>query len=124
MTAWEEKKSLTDVQEQAMVKFVAQRLGSYGINWYNFDKTEDKHLDRFEYTQEIPLKNTGLGIFKHALKKCTLIVDGYFSESDNKATGVRTRLRYEHFNGGSNGCDLDFTFMLYSDGKIIEKEAI
>lgn len=51
-----------------------------------------------------------LGIFKHALEKCTLDSFGRIREKDGKYI-VNLHLKYEHIDGGSNGCSLGRSYV-------------
>ena len=107
-------------QIEAIKDYVAIRFASYGIANYKF---EAKETPRFTYgqtiSQEIELKY--LGIFKHALKKCILYIEIWRREEFSNFNTCSVRLSYEHFDGGSNGCDIECTLIVAIDGDIVEK---
>lgn len=61
-------------------------------------------------------KINDLGIFKHALEKCTLDGFGRIKEKNGKYL-VNLHLRYEHKDGGSNGCYLGKSYVYNTNTK-------
>jgi len=107
-------------QIEAIEDYIAKRFASYGIVEYRFEVEETSRLTYGQrLSQEIDLKY--LGIFRHALKKCTLYLEVWRREEDTRSNVCSVRLSYEHFNGGSNGCDIDCTLIVDIDGNIVEK---
>ena len=107
-------------QIEAIKNYIASRFASYGIVEYKFEIEE---TDRLTYgqriSQEIELKY--LGIFRHALKKCTLNIEVWRRDGDSRSNICSVGLRYEHFDGGSNGCNIECTLIVDTDGNIVEK---
>lgn len=58
-----------------------------------------------------PLNKDNLGIFHYALKECFLILSIFNDENKKKSCIISPELSYIHFNGGRNGCRLNFYFI-------------
>jgi hypothetical protein len=118
-----EKPKLTEKQTDAIKHYLASRLGSYGIREYQFETKETPRLT-FDYSIEQVLESNALGIFRHALKKCTFSAEVWGITPEENEVGHRHlvigTLDYEHIDGGSNGCKLNIQFFVTDDGKIIE----
>ena len=111
------KIKFTDEQKDIVRKYLGQRLGCYGVMGYKLElKETPKYTYSYIFIQELDTKN--LGLFNHALKKCLFTAEVWCSEHSHF---IQCHLNYEHFNGGSNGCDLNIQFMIAQDGQIIEK---
>ena len=73
---------------------------------------------------ECPLKSDALGIFRHALASCFLIIDISFeaAASQEYADGrfhACISLSYEHVGGGTNGMALNFRLQGTWKGEIV-----
>ena len=107
-------------QINAIKDYVTKRFASYGVVEYKFEVEETPRLTYGQrISQEIELKY--LGIFRHALKKCTLYMEIWRREEDTRSNICGVKLSYEHFDCGSNGCDIECTLIVDIDGEIAEK---
>lgn len=107
-------------QIEVIKDYIAKRFASYGVVVYKFEVEETPRLTYGQrISQEIELKY--LGIFRHALKKCTLRIEIWRRGEDIKSNICSVKLSYEHFDGGSNGCDIECTLVVDIDGNIVEK---
>lgn len=107
-------------QIEAIKEYVTSRFAVYGIVGY---KLEIEETPRLTYGQRISqeIELNSLGIFKHALKKCTLNIEVWRRDKDSRTNICSVRLRYEHLSGGTNGCDIGCTLIADTDGNIVEK---
>lgn len=115
------KEILANKKQIEVIKdYVSKRFASYGIVGYKFEIEETPRLTYGQrISQEIELKY--LGIFRHALKKCTLYVEIWRRERNANSNICSVKLSYDHCHGGSNGCDIECTLVVDIDGNIIEK---
>jgi len=110
-------------QIEAVKDYLEKRFGCYTIAGY---KLEINKTDRytFQYQFKQTLGKSALGIFRHALKECLFVAKVWELDVQEDEVGhrhlIEIGLEYEHFGGGTNGCDLDIKFYVTSEGKIFE----
>lgn len=109
--------------EDAIIKHFESRLGCYGVRGYKLEIKETPRLT-YDYSVEQVLEPNALGIFRHALKKCTFSAEVWGIKKEENEVGqrwlVEGGLSYEHTDGCSNGCDLDIKFYINDEGTITE----
>lgn len=107
-------------QLDAVKDYITKRFASYGIVGY---KLKVEETPRLTYGQRIwqEIELNSLGIFQHALKKCELKIEIWRRDKDSVVNTCSVGLSYEHFNGGTNGCDIDCTLIVNIEGDVIEK---
>jgi hypothetical protein len=114
---------ITKENLEIVSKYLGQRLGIYGINWYdiNWEDTE-KLTSQIRGTAKI--KKHHLGIFSLALEECEFQVKIWTSQLKEKGIiFIDTGLAYHHISGGSNGCDLSIKMkMRVQDNELWEIE--
>lgn len=114
---------LNKIQKTAIIDYLSKRLACYGIVSY---KLEFKETPTYTYSYKITqeLEPPALGIFRHALAKCTFSAEVWSFEKQENEIGHRhlviCGLAYEHVGHGSNGCEMDIKFYITDDGKIRE----
>lgn len=110
---------LTEKAEKAVKAYMESRFGYYGVAGYKLQPVDE---DKLRYEQELDLQ--GLGIFRHALSRCWFRFQVRTLVKGANEVGQRhiitPGLRYEHFDGGSNGHDLNVRLTVWDDGKILE----
>lgn len=115
-----EKLLANEKQIESIKDYISKRFGIYGVVGYKLKVEETPKLTYGQViSQDIELNS--LGIFKHALKSCSLKVQVWRREEDSSYNHCSMGLSYHHFGGGSNGCDIECSFNVDVDGDIVEK---
>lgn len=118
-----ERIKLNDKQIDAIKDYLGKRLASYGVAGYKLEIKETPTLT-YSYLISQELSKEVLGIFQHALLKCEFKARawGYKKQIDELYHKhlIQCGLSYEHFGGGTNGCDMNIEFYVFEDGKIVE----
>jgi hypothetical protein len=120
-----DKVELTKEAKTAIENYLQSRLGCYGIKCFQFvvNIPDDGYNYDACFEQAIELRY--LGIFRHALKECSLYAKVYTIPKDKNEVGQRwfvsTGLSYKHISGGGNGCELSLEFYVNQRGDIVEK---
>ena len=99
---------LTNQQKESISKYLESRLGVFGINWFEFEWDYDEHRTYKESANQI-IKPKYLGICKHMIKECRLIVKVWGLEAFKN---ISLALSYDHKPCGSNGHDMDINLVI------------
>ena len=117
------KLEITRKDLDAIKSYIASRLATYDVASFDFKMETDEKSGVVNLIQTI--KQRARGIFRHALKKCEMIVTIYPGEEieigSRSHHKVYLKLQYDHKGGGSNGCDLDIKLRCF-DGRVYEVE--
>lgn len=104
----------TDAFHKRIEDYLAQRIDLYRIADYGIGDniiTWDKHGYGLA---KLKMNTTNFGLFKLALKACSLRIQVWQDEKSTCCHTIRIGFRYDHINGGSNGCDT--SILLFDDG--------
>ena len=110
---------LDEKQQESVKKYLASRFGQFGLLWW---KLEYKHksASSAEFTQDLLVNANSLGIFAHALSKCTFVAKVCINTDETRLPEISVSLNYEHIGGSTNGCRLDCSVYVHKDGDVFE----
>lgn len=122
----EEVKSLKEIglnekQQVAVKKYLASRFFQFGVKWWELEyQLTPRSTTSAEFTQDLAVNANNLGIFSHALSRCTFVAKVWITEDGSELPRIGASLRYEHNGGGSNGCAINCSICVNDDGDVIE----
>ena len=107
-------------QIKSIKDYVSKRFGIYGVVSY---KLKVEETPRLTYGQRISqdIELNSLGIFKHALKNCALKIEVWRRDKDSSINSCSIGLSYNHFDGGSNGCNIECFLNVDLECRVFEK---